>query len=454
MNTINLAIKNLFSKPLNLLLSLILFSLGVGLVSFLYLFSNQFNEKFSANLAGVDLVIGAKGSPLQLILCNMYHIDNPTGNINIKDAKPFLNPKHPLIKLAVPLSLGDNYMSYRIIGTNDNFLKLYSASIESGSLWKNDLDVTLGKIVADKTNLKVGDTFTSSHGFVQDDDLAHDHAKFKVVGILKPTGAVVDQLILTNTASIWEMHAHEENTKIENHNEAIKEDHDHDDHDHDAEPKEVSIKDEHTNHENDHGHDTTHTVGNSNIDLATQMDKQITSILVQYKSRSNYQALNMPRMINENTAMQAAAPAYEINKLNAMLGTGTETIKYIAILIAIVSMISIFISLYRSMKERKYELAIMRVMGSDRSNLFGLILIEGIVIAIIGWFIGIVLSHIGMAILGKYLTDDFRYTFDAWSMIKEEWDLLAVAICLGALAAIIPAIGAANTDINKTLGNQ
>jgi putative ABC transport system permease protein len=433
MNTIKLALKNLFNKPLNLILSLILFSLGVGLISFLMIFNKQLSDKFNSNLANIDLVIGAKGSPLQLILCNMYHIDNPTGNINIKDAKAFLNPKHPILKKAVPLSLGDSYKSYRIVGTNHEILDLYNGSIESGQLWKNELEVTVGKQVADKTGVRIGDSFVSSHGFEDDEDLAHDHAKFKVVGILKPTGSVLDQLILTNTASIWEMHKHEEE-KIQ-HNEAHNHIHEAEDHHHDEA-------------------DTAHVHDNTNNDLLNHLDKQITSILIQYKNKKSLPALNMPRAINENTAMQAAAPAYEINKLNSMIGTGTDTIRYIAILIAIVSMLSIFISLYKSMKERKYELALMRVMGSSRNNLFGLIILEGVAIAILGWIIGTILSHVGMAILGHYLSLDFRYTFDAWDMIGEEWWILMVSILLGIVAAIIPAIQAANTDINKTLGNQ
>ena len=91
MNLIKLSWKNLTSKPLSMLLSLILFALGVGLISFLLLLNKQVQEKFEKNLAGIDLVIGAKGSPLQMILCSMYHIDSPTGNISIKEAKPFLN---------------------------------------------------------------------------------------------------------------------------------------------------------------------------------------------------------------------------------------------------------------------------------------------------------------------------------------------------------------------------
>ena len=421
MQTFKLAIKNLFNKPLNLLLSLILFALGVGLISFLLLFNTQLKEKFESNLAGINLVIGAKGSPLQLILCNMYHIDNPTGNIKIKDAKAFLNPKHPLIKLAIPLSLGDNFRSFRIVGTNHDILKLYHLTIESGALWKNEMDVTLGKQVAEQTGLKIGDSFVSSHGFDEDPDLAHEHAKFKVTGILGPSGTVADQLIFTNTSSVWTMHEHSENADEHNHKVTT---------------------------------DSTHIHDNSNLDLLAHPEEQLTSILVQFKSVSNYQALNLPRAINENTPMQAASPAYEINKLYSMIGTGTDAIRFIALLIAIVSMISIFISLYRSMKDRKYELALLRVMGSGRFNLFGLIIIEGIAIALIGWLVGMILSHAGMALMGRYLSADFRYSFSATRIISEEWMLLGISILLGFVSALIPAIQAAKTDINKTLSEK
>lgn len=427
MQYLRLAAKNLFYKPLNLALSLILFALGVGLISFLLLFNSQLKEKFDANLAGINLVIGAKGSPLQLILCNMYHIDNPTGNIKIKDAKPFLNPRHPLIKMAVPLSLGDNYRSFRIVGTNHDILKLYGVQLGEGNLWKKDLEVTIGATVAKKSGLKIGDSFVSSHGFDEDPDLAHDHAKFVVTGILKGSGTVVDQLILTNTASIWEMHAHEG---------GAEDAHDHE-HDHTA----ADSLDQHV-------HD------NSNTDLLAHPEEQITSILVKYKSANNYQALNMPRAINENTAMQAASPAYEINKLYDMIGTGTETIRYIALLIAIVSLISIFISLYQSMKQRKYELALLRVMGSSRAGLFFLILLEGIGIAFLGWLTGTLLSHVGMMVLGHYLTEDFGYDFQAWVLLKEEWYLFFIALGLGIVAALVPALKAAGTDINQTLGEK
>ena len=185
MKTLVLSWKNLVNRPLSMLLSVLLFALGVGLISLLLLLSNQLEEKFEKNLAGIDLVVGAKGSPLQMILCSMYHIDAPTGNIDIKDAAPFLRPGHPLIELAVPLSLGDNYRNFRIVGTNSDFLGLYQAEVREGQLFKDHFDVTIGADVARALNLKLGDTFYSAHGLEHSEDFTHETDKpFKVVGIL------------------------------------------------------------------------------------------------------------------------------------------------------------------------------------------------------------------------------------------------------------------------------
>ena len=122
MHWISIAIKNLLHRPLSGFLSALLFALSIGLVVFLYNVNSQLKTKFEKNLAGIDLVLGAKGSPLQLILCNMYHIDAPTGNISLKDARPFLRDGHPLIAASVPLSLGDSHKGYRIVGTDERFL--------------------------------------------------------------------------------------------------------------------------------------------------------------------------------------------------------------------------------------------------------------------------------------------------------------------------------------------
>ena len=183
-------------------------------------------------------------------------------------------------------------------------------------------------------------------------------------------------------------------------------------------------------------------------------DQEITSVLIQYKNKTNFQALNFGRNINENTEMQAASPAIEINRLYSMMGVGTDALRILAILIAVVSALSIFISLFKSMRERKYELALLRVMGAGMLKVFALIIIEGLILAGIGFVIGSLMSHIGMEVIAKYLKADFRYSFTGWSWIREEWFILIVSLLLGFIASFIPALQAAKTDINKTLSER
>ena len=418
MSVLKLAWKNIVSNPLNLLLSIILFGLGIGLISFLMLLNTQLSENFEKNLADIDLVIGAKGSPLQMILCSMYHIDNPTGNITVEEAKAFLNPGHPLLEKSVPLSLGDSYKRHRIVGTNDGILELYNVQLDQGKIWEQDLDVTIGAGVARATGLKIGDSFKSSHGFDDDADLAHDHSAFKVVGVLKPSGSVVDQLILTNPSTVWAVHDH--------------------------------ASEDHAGH--DHAHHSPPV--RTNEELLQHPTKDITSLLIRYKDRTNYRTLSLPRAINENTDMQAASPPYEINKLYSLIGVGTDAIRWLAILIAMVSAISIFISLYKSMKERKYELSLIRVMGGSRGTLFMLIVIEGIILAIIGYVVGMVISHGGMEIMSKFLQSSYRYDFTGWRMIPGDAWLFLGSLILGIVAALIPAYQASYTDIHKTLSEK
>lgn len=416
MNLIKLSWKNLAHKPLNTFLSLLLFGLGVGLIIFLFLLQTQVQDKFDKNLAGIDLVIGAKGSPLQLILCSMYHVDSPTGNISLAEAGPFMRPGHPLIERAIPLSLGDNYKGYRIVGTTHDIVDLYSAEIAEGRLWETPMEVTLGANVAAELGLKVGDTFQSAHGLVNDETLAHADAEpFVVAGILKPGGSVADQLILTPTESIWavhEEHGHEEEEQF--HEEGEEHDHDH--------------------------------------EAEAAPDRQITSLLLTFKAR-NYQALNLARNINENTNLQAASPAMELNRVYSRLGVGMDALQVLAYVIVAVSALSIFISLFSSLRERRYELSLMRVMGASRKKLFALIVMEGLLLAVLGFALGFLLSHGSMHLLAGFMQESYRYTFTGMTFLSTEVYVLAGALLTGFLAALLPAVQASRTDISRTLAS-
>lgn len=439
MKLLKLSLQNLLHKPLNLALSLVLFSLGIGLISLLFNLNKQITQKFESNLAGIDLIIGAKGSPLQLVLNGLYHIDAPTGNIPLKSVKPFLNPKHPLIKTAVPLSLGDSYQGFRIVGTNTSLPQLYKAELKSGNWWEKSMEVTLGSIVAETSKLKIGESFFSSHGLTNDSFNIHGHAAFKVVGILKSTGTVCDQLILTSAESIWDVHAHQGQTDA---NAEPKDAHDETEHDH----KEGEEEHAHDEVEHDHKEGEKHVQ-----DSLDEEGKDITTLLIQYKSRTNIQALNMMRNINQNTDMQAAAPAIEINRLFSMMGIGLDALKILAWVIAFVSGLSIFISLYNSLKERKQELGLMRSMGARPVTLFSLIILEGLIIAILGYLLGMFLSHLVLFLSADDVFKAYKYKLNAFSFIREEAGLLIGALVIGFIAAIIPAIQAYRTDIAKVM---
>ena len=151
---LKLSWKNIISRPLSSGLSVLLISSGIIIILITSLTFFQINEKFEKNAADINLVVGAKGSRLQLVLCNIYHVDQPTGNINYASTSIIRN--HPFVRQAIPLSLGDNYKSYRIVGTTHQYIdSIYKGSLSVGRKWSQPLEVVIGSTVANKLGLNV-----------------------------------------------------------------------------------------------------------------------------------------------------------------------------------------------------------------------------------------------------------------------------------------------------------
>ena len=398
-------------KPLQTLLNIFLLSLGISVITLIILFNNQLQEKIKSNAKGIDLVVGAKGSPLQLILCNIFHIDFPTGNIKLMEADRLA--KHRLVKNAIPLALGDSYNSFRIIGTNKSYADLYQGTLNSGEWWKNDLEVTIGANVAKRTNLKMGDTFASSHGLTREGH-AHDERKYIVKGILNPSGTVLDNLLLTNVKSIWLVHE-ESNT-----------------------PLPITI-------------DTLQSRLISGVS-GTDSTREITSLLIKYKNPMAI--ITLPRFINTQTNMQAASPAFETARLFTILGEAIGALTSLAYLLVFISALSIFIALYNSLKERKYDLAIMRSMGASPRKLFQLIIFEGISLTMLGVLVGLTLGHLGVVLFTSFTDDSQHAGFTSLVFYKEEVFILVGGLAVGFLCSLLPAIQAYRTDIHKVLAGN
>ncbi|MFT4754748.1 MAG: putative ABC transport system permease protein [Salibacteraceae bacterium] len=421
-----IAWKNIIHKPLNTALCISLLTFGVGIISLLLLMEHQLEQKFSRDLKNIDLVIGAKGSPLQLVLSAIYHLDAPTGNISLAEARKIMD--NPMVKEAIPLAYGDSYQGYRILGTTTNYVKKYDAQIKEGKLFSKKMEVTLGADVAQRTGLTVGTTFFGTHGEAQGGHV-HDNHAYTIVGILEKTNTVLDNLLLTNIESVWQVHTEhsEAPSSIDTlHATTLDLNHNHDGHDH--------------NHHDHH---------DESVITADSMD--ITAILLKYKTKRSI--LTMPRLINEQTNMQAVLPALEINRLFYMIGVGVSTLKLIAGGIMFMAGFSVFFGLYSRLKERKYELALLRSVGYKRTHLFGLLISEGILLALIGYVLGWALSRLGLHFVNHQAQHDFNLQFDN-GLIAGEAGLLLVTFGVGILAALIPALQAMRMNVSAILSEN
>ena len=374
------------------------------------------------NLKGIDMVVGAKGSPLQLILSAVYHIDSPTGNISVEDAEEIKNNR--MVGSSIDLLYGDNYKGYRIVGTEDKFLDLYNAKIKDGKKWNAPFEVVVGAKIYSKLNINLDDELISSHGLRETGE-AHVNQPFKVVGLLEPSNSVVDQLIITSPQSIWDLHDehdHDDEDHEEHHDEDYEEhEHDHDDEDHD---------------EHEHDHD----------------DKEITAMLIKFKSPMNI--IQFPRQINENTNLQAAVPSYEISRLFKLFGFGIETLTYLAYLIILVSGFSLFINLFNSMRERKYEMALIRTLGASRSQLSVMVIFESLILTISGFLLGLLVSRLGVMFVSSLMEESLNYSLSSLYILNEEFWLLGLSILIGLISSLIPAIQVYKMNISEILADE
>jgi putative ABC transport system permease protein len=397
MNLVYLSYRYVLHKPLQSILHILLFALGIGLMLLVFQFSEQVLGQARRNVQGTDLVVGAKGSPLQLILCNIFHVDFPTGNIPLQEADRLA--KHPQIEDVLPLALGDSYQGYRLVGTTMHALEWYGAKIEQGSIFKNVNEVVLGAKVAEKLGMTLKDGFHSSHGFSSENADSHEHFHFKVSGILSKTHTVADELIFCEIPAIWKVH--------DEHNESL-----------------------------------TDTVEYVKYDLLPGIrvpaasDREITSLLIKYRSPRG--ALQIPRYVNANTNMQSASPAFELARIQNILGTSSKAIQYLAIAIVVIAILSIAFNMYNAMQQRQYDLAVMYSIGAGFRSLYAVLVIEGMILALSGFVTGLLFTHLAIAYLAGEV--EALSMLNTWKFIDMEFYTAIFSLFVGALSAFIPTL--------------
>jgi putative ABC transport system permease protein len=398
MSTSRLLWAYLRARPLSTLLTVLLVALGMATVVIVTLVTKQAEARLARDAAGVDLVVGAKGSPLQLVLAGVYHLDVPPGNVPFASLAELRANR--LVAQAIPLSLGDSFRGFRIVGTEPEYLALHRASLARGRAFDAPMQAVLGASVASATGLDLGARFVGSHGLAPGGP-EHGDDPYEVVGVLAPTGGVIDRLILTPLESVWLAHEGEP-----------------------ADEEERRI---------------------------LEAEREITMMLVRYATP--IAAATLPRAIDASDRLKAASPAFESARLFRLVGVGVDGLRAFGALLLALAALSVFVALFQALSDRRRELALMRLLGASPARLFALLLAEGLALTAIGVVAGLAIGHGALEVAGRWLSAHGEWTLTGADFDTIEWAYAAGAIALGGLAALVPAWLAARTPLAAALAD-
>jgi putative ABC transport system permease protein len=465
-------------------------ALGVGLVVVVLVIHSVVDRFFRHSSQGYDMIVGAKGGRLQLVLNTVYHLDQPVENLPYRFYKEFLKDgERPgkfasLVDVAVPVCLGDSYDQFRVVGTTPDMFKVwepyqkYEFAAGRNFEQENFFEGVIGSVVASTTGLKVGSTFQPTHGIEAE---GHKHDAFTVVGVLKPSGTPNDRALFINMEGFYLLENHarpvEDEVKAEGHpvgtrqKAEVVDEHDahhdeemHDEHadeDHhavhadDAEheyEEEHHAAGEHDEHEHaDHG-DAGHAHGEHEHEHAPlpESQREVTAILVR---TSNIMAsMDLVKRINKGNVAQAVLPgAVTAVLLEMIVGNMQRLLFALSVLIVIVAGIGIMVSIYNSMSDRRREIAVMRSLGARRSTVLNVILLESILLSLGGGAAGWLFGHGLIALASPFVLAKTGFAMGLVPFSIEEAALLPGLIVLASLVGYVPALAAYRTDVAKTL---
>ncbi len=512
MSTLSLVFRNIAQRALSVTLTGISIALGVALISATVEIRRQVEENFSQSSVGYEMILGAKGSALQLVLNTVYQLGDPVGNIPYAVYQKYRN--HPMVSYAIPYGLGDNYKGFRIIGTTEeiftkfNYKPNQTFELAEGRTFKDDelYAAVLGSDVARQLGLKIGDTFIATHGLQEvapEMAIEHEHDPMKVVGILKPTYTTSDKAIYISLPTVWAIHEEQKEEELEvrndelarmrkdaqtesalaflgkgagdkvkqeekknGHNTSARQNDEaammkHDEHVHKEQKEQSHEGHEHktqatteaTTAQAKHSDGSPHTDGDDHPDHHHEhkvpKEGDVTAVIL--KTKAPIFALQLYKIINSEPLAQAAIPTREIKNLFDIVGNINWAFLFITLLVIVVALIGVMVAIYNSLNERRRDIAIMRALGAHRSRIFGMITLEAALISLFGAAFGIVLSKVLLLSLKGVVLERTGVELSAPIFNSGEIALILIVAAVGALVGIIPAINAYRTDVAKNL---
>jgi putative ABC transport system permease protein len=372
-------------------------ALAVGLLMVVWMVKDQSQRAFVETSTGFDAVLGARGSRLQLVLNAIFHLEASPGNIAAADFEQIR--RHPAVKAAIPLAVGDNYRGYRIVGTGENLFtqveyargRRYAVQPGGRVFAGAAHEALVGSFVAERLGLRVGDTFQPFHGLVFDPSHQHEEI-YTVVGILEPTNTPADRVLWVPLAGIQNMKGHD--------------------------PK-----------------------------FATDL----SAVLLQLRTPQAGFMLDMMYNRQGNRLTFAYPVGAIIADLFGKIGWFDRVLALVAYLVAFVAAGSVLASIYASMSARRRDLAILRALGARRHTIFTAVVAEAAVIGALGALAGFVVYGALLAGVARIIRAQTGVAIDVLAMHPVLWIAPLAMIALCALGGIIPALKAYRVPVAETL---
>lgn len=388
MNLIKLAFQSLLSRKTIFSLSLVSVALSVSLVLTLQKIKSASEEGFTQTISQVDLLVGARGGQLQLLLYSVFNMGNATNNVSYESYLKWKS--HPQVSWTIPYSLGDSYQGFRVVGTDQNFFKHYrykgdqALTLNQGEIFKNHLEIVMGAGAAKELRVKIGDSAVITHGVTKGAGVVHhDDQPFRVVGILSPTGTALDQSVYISLESMELIHQPE-------------------------------LKDP--------------------ITISS-----ITSFFVRTQNRID--TLRLQREINESTdePLMAIIPGVALSELWRNLSYFERALQLMVYLVAFFGLMTLVLLIYLTLDSRRKETAVFRSLGASPLSLSLLLLIEVLILSFFGSVLGIILTRLGALVMNPFLQSQIGLHIESKAINSFEIMIVIVVVLVSLLACLLPA---------------
>lgn len=414
---LKLAIKSLKNRAFATTLTVISIALSVALLLTVERAKRAAEEGFTQTISKTDLIVGARSGPLQLILYTVFNMGNATHNISYETYQDV--KKHELIDWTIPYSLGDGHRGFRVVGTNEDFFKHYhyrgdrKIELAQGIVFHDLWDVVIGADVARKLKYKLGDRIVVAHGVTKGEGIQnHDDKPFVVSGIMQPTGTPLDRAVYMSLEGMEALHVDWQEGAAPTAEKII--------------PREQLSKDKLKVH-------------------------AITAFFVGAKSR--IETLKLQREINtyKEEPLLAIIPGVTLSELWNGLSYIEGVLRMISWMVVVVGLMAMLIALTTTLNERRREMAILRSVGAQSSQIVGLLVFESALLTALGVVLGVVLSVGLVAILKPWIETEFGlYLVGPW-FTQRELIYLAITLAGGTLIGLIPALRAQNLALKDGL---